>query len=55
MLVAQTAKHTVTPKEGFSAIKIAVAVWEPIYGEAKIADEKPYSHLGRMLTNPVVE
>jgi NTF2 fold immunity protein len=25
-----------------TAIKIAVAVWEPIYGEAQIAGEKPY-------------
>jgi len=25
-----------------TAIKIAVAVWEPIYGEDKIAKEKPY-------------
>ena len=25
-----------------TAIKIAVAVWTPIYGEAHIAEEKPY-------------
>jgi hypothetical protein len=35
------------PDDGFVpskevAIKIAVAVWEPIYGPAKIAMEKPY-------------
>jgi hypothetical protein len=35
------------PDEGFVpnkdvAIKIAVAVWEPIYGAEKIAQEKPY-------------
>jgi hypothetical protein len=35
------------PDEGFVsskevAIKIAVAVWEPIYGAEKIAKEKPY-------------
>jgi hypothetical protein len=35
------------PAEGYVptaevAIKIAVAVWEPIYGAAKIAEEKPY-------------
>lgn len=35
------------PDEGFVpskevAIKIAVAVWEPIYGEETIAKEKPY-------------
>jgi len=40
-------KHTYLPKEGFvpneeTAIKIAVAVWEPIYGVKKIAQEKPY-------------
>jgi hypothetical protein len=44
------------PKEGFvpdakTAIKIAVAVWEPIYGENKIANEKPYR--ARLLTNAV--
>ena len=37
----------VRPKDGFvpdakTAIKIAVAVWEPIYGAAQIAREKPY-------------
>jgi len=36
-----------TPKDGFvpnqeTAIKIAVAVWEPIYGAKEIAGEKPY-------------
>lgn len=40
-------KHTYLPKEGYvpneeTAIKIAVAVWEPIYGVKKIAQEKPY-------------
>ena len=35
------------PAEGYVptaevAIKIAVAVWEPIYGAEKIAEEKPY-------------
>jgi hypothetical protein len=35
------------PDEGFIpskevAIKVAVAVWEPIYGAEKIAKEKPY-------------
>ena len=40
-------KHTVDPKDGYVptkevAIKIAVAVWEPIYGADKITDEKPY-------------
>ncbi len=40
-------KHNVVPKDGYVptkdvAIKIAVAVWEPIYGADKIAHEKPY-------------
>ena len=40
-------KHNYVPKDGYVpteevAIKIAVAVWEPIYGAAKIADEKPF-------------
>jgi len=51
------AAETVTfkPKDGFvpdakTAIKIAIAVWEPIYGEQKIAGEKPYQ---AYLTNGV--
>ena len=28
--------------DGATAIKIAVAVWEPIYGHAQIASEAPY-------------
>jgi hypothetical protein len=44
------------PKNGFvpdadTAIKIAVAVWEPIYGQKKIAGEKPYR--AKLLTNTV--
>jgi hypothetical protein len=44
---AQTPKPGFQPKDGFvpdaqTAIKIAVAVWEPIYGAEKIAGEKPY-------------
>jgi hypothetical protein len=40
-------KHNVAPDDGYVptkevAIKIAVAIWEPIYGADKIADEKPY-------------
>ncbi|HRH77878.1 MAG TPA: NTF2 fold immunity protein [Cellvibrionaceae bacterium] len=40
-------KPTYFPKEGYvpnedAAIKIAVAVWEPIYGSKKIKNEKPY-------------
>jgi hypothetical protein len=44
---AETAKQSFKPKGGYvpdakTAVKIAVAVWEPIYGEEKIAGEKPY-------------
>jgi hypothetical protein len=47
VLAAEVTKHSVKPKDGFvpdaeTAIKIAVAVWEPIYSEHKIAGEKPY-------------
>ena len=39
--------HNYKPPQGYvpdaaTAIKIAVAVWEPIYGAEKIASEKPY-------------
>ncbi|MEY2511685.1 MAG: hypothetical protein QOE26_2448 [Verrucomicrobiota bacterium] len=42
-----TATAQYKPKDGFvpdaaTAIKIAVAIWGPIFGEAKIAGEKPY-------------
>ena len=44
----ESAKHTVKPPAGFvpdakTAIKIAVAVWEPIYGEKEIVRERPYT------------
>jgi len=44
---AEVTKHNFKPKDGYvpdakTAIKIAVAVWEPIYGEKQIAGEKPY-------------
>lgn len=48
---AETIAPNFKPKEGYvpdarTAVKIAVAVWEPIYGEQKIAGEKPYqAHL----------
>jgi hypothetical protein len=47
VLAAETAEHNFKPKDGYvpnakTAIKIAVAVWEPIYGEKQIAREKPY-------------
>ena len=40
-------KHNYKPKQGYvpdkaTAIKIAVAVWIPIYGEKHIEREKPY-------------
>ena len=40
-------KETFKPKEGYvpdaaTAIKIAVAVWSPIYGADQIEKEKPY-------------
>jgi hypothetical protein len=43
----EDSEHTYKPKAGYvpdakTAIKIAVAVWEPIYGVEKIAKEKPY-------------
>ena len=48
-------KHSYKPKEGYvpdekTAIKIAVAVWSPIYGEEKIQQEKPFH---AVLTNGV--
>jgi hypothetical protein len=44
---AQETNNHYYPQEGFvpdaeTAIKIAVAVWEPIYGKAQIEKEKPY-------------
>jgi hypothetical protein len=40
-------KHNFKPASGYvpdeeTAIRIAVAVWTPIYGKEKIANEKPY-------------
>ena len=47
VFAAETARHNFKPKDGYvpdakTAIKIAVAVWESIYGADKIAGEKPY-------------
>ena len=47
LLAAEAARHNFKPKDGYvpdskTAVKIAVAVWEPIYGEEQIAKEKPY-------------
>ena len=46
-LSAQPPKHNYVPPNGYvpdakTAIRIAVAVWSPIYGEAKIQKEKPF-------------
>ncbi len=43
----ESGKYSYFPQGGYvpneeTAIKIAVAVWEPIYGSKKIAQEKPY-------------
>jgi NTF2 fold immunity protein len=45
--IAAEPKHTYMPAAGYvpdaaTAIKIAVAVWEPIYGAKQIAGEKPF-------------
>ncbi len=47
LAAAADPKHTYMPPAGYvpdeaTAIKIAVAVWEPIYGAEHIAAEKPY-------------
>jgi hypothetical protein len=44
---AEESEHEYVPAAGFvpdaeTAIRIAVAVWEPIYGRAKIEGEKPH-------------
>lgn len=44
----ETQKHSYVPPNGFvpdakTASRIAEAVWGPIYGESKIADEKPFN------------
>jgi hypothetical protein len=46
-VAAETGVFRFKPKDGFVptknvAIKIAVAVWEPIYGAEHIASKKPY-------------
>ncbi|PYK37379.1 MAG: hypothetical protein DME49_12060 [Verrucomicrobia bacterium] len=47
LAAAAEPKHTYMPPAGYvpdeaTAIKIAVAVWEPIYGAKLIASEKPF-------------
>ena len=44
---AAVTERNFKPKEGYvpdarTAIKIAVAVWEPIYGVGEIVNEQPY-------------
>jgi hypothetical protein len=44
----QTKNHNYKPEEGYvsneeTAIKIAVAIWIPIYGEEEIESQKPYN------------
>ncbi len=55
VLAGELPKHNYRPKNGYvpdekTAIKIAVAVWTPIYGEKQIESEKPYH---AVLTNNV--
>jgi hypothetical protein len=55
LTTADEPKHNAMPKGGVipdeaTAIKVAVAVWEPIYGAEQIAKEKPYR---AMLANGV--
>jgi len=43
-----SSKHTFVPRNGFvpdekTAIAIALAVWEPIYGRSLITDQKPFT------------
>lgn len=45
---AEAPKHNYKPAAGYvpdeeTAIKIAVAVWIPIYGKEQIGNEKPYT------------
>jgi hypothetical protein len=47
LLAADLPKGNYKPKEGYvpdkeTAIKIAVAIWTPIYGEKLVQSEKPY-------------
>ena len=52
LFAADEDKHNYKPRTGYvpdaaTAIKIAIAVWEPIYGAAHIAGERPYHALLR--------
>jgi hypothetical protein len=60
IVLGQTSPYGGTkPKDGYvpdadTAIKIAVAVWEPIFGKEKVEKEKPYhAHLIYLDTVPV--
>ena len=51
-LAEESQKHSFTPKDGFvpdkeTAIRIAEAIWIPIYGEEKINSEKPFKAILR--------
>ena len=44
---AEETKHNYTPEAGYvpdaeTAIRIALAIWEPIYGRKQIEGQKPY-------------
>jgi hypothetical protein len=46
-LAAEPGQHTVEPASGYvpdqrTAIRIALAIWEPIYGREQIEKQKPY-------------
>lgn len=48
LYAAEAQKHNYKPKAGYvpdeeTAIRIAVAVWIPIYGKKTIENEKPYT------------
>ena len=47
ILASASQKHSYVPPKGFvpdekTAIRIAAAVWSPIYGEEEIRSEKPF-------------
>ncbi len=47
-LASEIKKHSVVPENGYipdqeTAIKIAVAIWSPIYGEEHIVGKSPYN------------
>jgi len=47
LFTAEAKRHTYKPAAGYvpdeeTAIRIAIAVWTPIYGKERIESEKPY-------------